>query len=58
MLMHLLQEHWPHFVLSLPPQFWGPWNIYEGRASGFAYNIGFCFGLFFLPAFLWPRPRF
>ena len=56
-LMEQLQNNYPGVLHTLPYEFWGPWHIYDTHNASFVYNIGFCFGLFFLPSFIWARPK-
>lgn len=55
--MEMASKFAPDFVRSLPYGLWGPWYAFDSGEAGFAYNMGFCFGLFFLPSFVFVRPR-
>jgi hypothetical protein len=55
--MAMFGQFFPKLMRALPYSFWGPWYAYDGREAGFAYNMGYCFGLFLIPSFLIARPK-
>jgi hypothetical protein len=55
--MGLFEQFFPRLFHALPYTLWGPWAAFDGAQAGFAYNMGFCFGLFFLPSFVFARPK-